>query len=86
MTEQQYRMIETADEADRYFTDETLSSCLDWFEDERGVPTEEYIDRLFNTYAGTDENGAEIDVERYDNAAASRILSRARRLKRERDA
>lgn len=71
------RTITTAEEADALVSDELLGEVLDWFQDERGVPAERFIDRLCDTYA----DGWELD--NYGNAAARRILSRARKIKRE---
>lgn len=71
------RILET--EAD--VTDDILASvdeCVDWFDDERTMPTEEFIDRLCDSY------GAGWDIESYDNPAVRKIMRRARQIRRER--
>ena len=85
MTE--YRNLRTADEVDRYITDADLDSAVDWFDGEPKMPTDEYLDRLFPRYGRgiTDEAGRELDMDSLDNEAARRIMSRARKLRRERD-
>jgi hypothetical protein len=81
MTDRIYTVLQTAEQADEYVTDQYIEETLGWFEDKRGVPTEDFIDRL------CDEQGAyadqPYDLDNYDNDAARRILSRARRIKRE---
>jgi len=84
MTE--YRMLQTADEVDEIITDAMLDEALDWFDDERSVPTDEYLDRLFPRHGAiVDAEGREVDLDSLDNPAARRIMSRARKLRRERD-
>ena len=68
--------LTTSEQADEYVSDDLLSEVLDWFEDERGVPAREFIDRLCETYADG------WDLDSYYNPAANRILTRARILKR----
>lgn len=81
-----YRLLQTAEEVDRWISDDDLNSALDWFDNERGMGTADYLDRLFPRYGGpTDDEGNELDLDQLDNAAARRIMSRARRLRKERD-
>jgi hypothetical protein len=75
-----YKMLQTEEDV----TDEILGcldGALDWFEDERGVPTEDFIDRLCKTYL----NSLWYDLDSYDNEAARKIMREARKLKRERE-
>jgi hypothetical protein len=86
MSETEYRQLKTADEVDRYISDDDLNSAIDWFDDRRGMPTDEFLDRLFPRYGSLkDEAGAELDLTDMDNPAARRIMSRARALRKERD-
>lgn len=84
--ERRYVTLETADQVDRYITDDELDEALDWFDDEPNMPTSDFLDRLFPRYGGpTDETGAELDLDSLDNEAARRIMRRARTLRKERD-
>jgi len=86
MIERQFRMLQTAEEVDELITDEMLNSALDWFDDEPKMPTDEFLDRLFPRYGEKlDPEGREIDLDQLDNAAARRIMSRARKLRKERN-
>jgi hypothetical protein len=77
-----YVVLKTKEEADEHVTDEDISDALDWFADKRGVPTEDFMDRLCgNRYDGRPG----IEVEDFGDPAAKRLLSRARKLKREMD-
>jgi hypothetical protein len=76
MTVDEIRNLVSIEDADEFVTDLMLDETLDWFEDDRGVPTEEFIDRLCTTYADA------WDIDNYDSPAARRILSRARKIKR----
>lgn len=83
---ERYRELLTADEVDRFISDEALNGALDWFDGEPRMSTEEYLDRLFPRYGGiVDDEGATLDLDQLDNEAARRIMSRARSLRRERD-
>lgn len=55
-----------------------IESAVEWFNDERSMPTEDFIDRLCKTYGGS-----EYDLESYDNDAARKIMRIARRIRRE---
>ena len=52
--------------------------CLDWFWDEPGLKTEEFIDRLASTYGGEDW-----DIDNYASDATKRIMKIARAARRE---
>ena len=83
--EQKYRTLQTAAEVDEFISDETLGSALDWFDGEPRMPTDEFLDRLFPRYGGpVGDDGSELDLDQIDNEAARRIMSRARRLRKER--
>ncbi len=86
MSETRYRMLQTGEEVDEIITDADLESALDWFDDEPRMGTADFLDRLFPRY-GTlkDSQGAEVDLDQLDNPAARRIMSRARRLRKERE-
>lgn len=63
-------------------TNEILASvedCVDWFE-EGPMPTEEFIDRLCQSY------GDGWDIEAYDSPAVRKIMRVARQSKRDRAA
>lgn len=79
MSAPDYVMLTTAADADEYVSDADLEGALEWFADKRGVPTEGFIDRLCGSSATPYDLGA------YDNEAARRLLSRARKIKREMD-
>lgn len=81
-----YRLLQTAEEVDQFLTDDDLNSALDWFDDEPKMGTEEFLDRLFPRYGGpSDSDDNELDLDQLDNAAARRIMARARKLRKERD-
>ena len=81
-----YRRLETAEEVDEFITDEHLNSAIDWFDDQRSMPTDDFLDRLFPRYGSlTDGDGRELDLDQLDNPAARRIMSRARKLRKERE-
>jgi hypothetical protein len=68
-------------ESEADVTDDILTSvdeCVDWFDDEPSMPTEEFIDRLCTTYA------VGWDIESYDNPAVRKIMRRARQVRKER--
>lgn len=81
-----YRMLQTAEEVDELISDELLNGALDWFHDEPRMPTDEFLDRLFPRYGDIyDPDGRPLDLDQLDNAAARRIMARARKLRKERD-
>ncbi len=87
MEERPYRLLATAEEVDEFISDDDLSSALDWFDGDPlpKMPRDEFFDRLFPKYGGpTTPDGEELDLDQMDNAAARRILSRARALRKER--
>lgn len=81
-----FRMLQTAEEVDELISDSLLNDTLDWFPEGEKMPTDEFLDRLFPRYGSIlDPEGREIDLDQMDNAAARRIMARARRLRKERD-
>jgi len=89
MTEKTYYMLQTADEVDAWISDDQLEGELDWFPDGEPMPTDEYLDRLFTRYGGPEcplDGYDECDLDSLDNEAARRIMARARKLRKERDA
>ena len=83
MYEKKFRLLQTAAEVDEYITDADLDSTVDWFDNEPSMPTDEFFDRLLGTL--TDNEGSFLDLDQLDNEAAKRIMSRARKLRRERE-
>lgn len=84
MTE--YLTLTTAEQVDRFITDDDLNEALDWFDDEPRMATDEFLDRLFPRYGGPrDDQGRELDLDQMDNDAARRIMARARALRKERE-
>lgn len=81
-----YVVIKTREEADEYVTDGDIESVLEWFVDKRGVPTEDFLDRLcsYNRPAW-DGSKPGIEFEKFDDHGTKRVLSRARKMKREMD-
>lgn len=57
-----------------------VENCVDWFDDEPTMGTQEFIDRLCKTYGGDD-----FDMGNYDNEAARYIMREARRIRKERN-
>lgn len=55
----------------------SVDEAVDWFADERAMPTEEFIDRLCKSY------GTDWDIEDYDTPAVRKIMRRARQVRRE---
>ena len=82
----EYRNLLTSEDVDETISDEMLNDALDWFSDEPKMPTDEFLDRLF-PFDGNprDSAGRMLDLDSFDNEAARRIMSRARRLRKERD-
>ena len=71
----QLRVLHEAADVD----DEVLASvvdCLDFFDDRRLLPVEEFIDCLCNTYADG------WDIESYDCPAVGKIMRYARAMRR----
>ena len=86
MEAKRYRMLQTAEDVNETITDEHLNEVIDWFEGERNMPTEDFLNRLFPRYGSiVDSEGREIDLDQLDNEAARRIMSRARKLRKERE-
>lgn len=56
---------------------ECIAEAVDWFDDERSMPTEAFIDRLCDYAFGW-------DIESYDNEAVRLIMRLARAERRER--
>jgi hypothetical protein len=85
-SERPYRLLQTAEEVDELISDEELNAAVDWFDDSPTMPVDEFLDRLFPRYGSlVDGDGNELDLDQLDNPAARRILSRARKLRKERD-
>lgn len=87
MDEKTYYMLQTAEEAD-LISDAEIESAVDWFDGEASMPRDEYFDRLFGRYSGPTcpiEGYDEFDLDQLDNAAARRLLSRARKNRKERN-
>jgi hypothetical protein len=78
--ERTYVYLDTAEQANTLVSDEDIVSALGWFEEKKGVPAQDFIDKLakHGGYADTPW-----DIDSYDNEAARRLLARARRIKRE---
>lgn len=69
-------------------TDEILEhalDCLDWFQDRKGLSTQDFIDRLAQSYGGSGYDPDNWDIDSYDNPAVRKIMRVARRAKREQD-
>ena len=83
-----YIYLDTKEQAEEFVPDKTVEEVLGWFEDERGVPTEEFLDQLVKDY-GTppfnDNHKLGFDLDSYDNEATRNILSRARKIKKEQE-
>jgi hypothetical protein len=86
MEDKTYRMLHTAEEVDELISDQEISDTVDWFDNEPTMPVSDFLDRMFSRYGGpTDSDGNELDIDQLDNPAARRIMSRARKLRKERD-
>lgn len=70
------KILEAADDVTPEI-EQHVRDTVDWFEDEPTMPTDEFIDRLCNTYGGEGW-----DLESYDNPAARKIMRIARQEKR----
>jgi len=57
---------------------ESVRECVEWFDDEPTMVTEDFIDRLCDSYGGDD-----FDIENYDNPAVRKIMREARAIRRE---
>lgn len=77
-----YVTLRTKEQADEHVTDKDIEEALGWFVDKRGVPAEEFMDRLCPGYM---PDGRRYEVADFGDDAAKRILSRARKMKREMD-
>ena len=87
MDEKRYYMLQTAEEADM-ISDAEIESAVDWFDGETSMPRDEFFDRLFSRYSGPTcriEGYDEFDLDQLDNAAARRLIARARKNRKERD-
>jgi len=82
----EYRNLLTSEDVDETISDEMLNDALDWFDGEPKMPTDEFLDRLLPFHGcPRDSAGRMLDLDSFDNEAARRIMSRARRLRKERD-
>lgn len=87
--DKEYVYLDTEEQANELITDVMIEETLGWFEDEKGVPGEEFIDRLCDNegppHYDTEKHryGLGFDMDSYDNDAARSILRRARRIKKE---
>lgn len=85
-----YVIVKTVEEADEYVSDDMIESALEWFIDKRGVPSGDFLDRLA-TRPRTEIVDGElvrtpgIEFEDFTDPGTKRVLSRARKLKREMD-
>lgn len=61
-----------------------VRECVDWFEDEPTMGTQEFIDRLCKTYGGAGYSPDDFDLDNYDSPAARRIMRIARAERKER--
>jgi len=77
-----YVTLRTKEQADELVSDDDIEGALGWFTDKRGVPAEEFMDRLCPGYL---PDGRRYEVDNFEDPAAKRILSRARKIKREMD-
>ena len=78
-----YVLLEEAEEADSLVTDDDIQDTLEgWFGDRRTVPEEDFIDRLVKDHGGSYAR-TPFEIENYDSPASRRLLSRARKIKKE---
>ena len=78
-----YILMETREQADELVSDDNITDTLEgWFGDRRTVPEEDFIDRIVRDH-GSEYATTPFEIERYDNPASKRLLSRARKIKRE---
>jgi len=73
------RIIAAADEV----TPEMLAQvedCLEWFDLEEPLPTEDFVDRLCNTYLIRDFG---VELGDYDSPATRKFLREARKIRAE---
>lgn len=84
--ETKYQMLESAEDA-ALITDKEIEDALGWFTEKRGLPADEFFDRLFPRYSGpvNPTTGETLDLDQMDNPAAKALLKRARKMKREMD-
>jgi hypothetical protein len=72
--------VTRADQVDDAMIEDVLS-CLDFFWDQKGLGTEEFIDKLSDTYGLGSTPPWELDS--YDSPAARKIMRIARSARRE---
>lgn len=60
-----------------------IVQAVEWFDDSPTMGTTEFIDRLCKTYGGSGERPDDYDLDNYDGPAARRIMSIARRVRKE---
>ena len=87
MIEKRYYLLQTREEAD-LIPDEEIEGAIGWFPEGGPMPRDEFFDRLFSRYGGPRcpvEGYDEFDLDQLDNDAARRLISRARKMRRERD-
>jgi hypothetical protein len=78
-----YLVLETAEQADELVSDDDIQDTLEgWFGERRTVPEEDFIDRLVKDH-GSAYAATPFEIENYDSPAARRLLSRARKIKKE---
>lgn len=81
-----YVILETAEQAERLVSDETIQDCLEgWFGDRRGVPEQAFIDAISDRYGTPRFAESGFEIQDYLCPASRNILKRARRIKRELD-
>lgn len=80
-----FQILESVEDAE-LITDKEIESTLEWFTDKRGVPADEFFDRLFSRSGPKNPTtGDTLDLTQMDNPAAKNLLKRARKMKREMD-
>jgi hypothetical protein len=78
-----YLYLETAEQADELVSDDDIQDTLEsWFGERRTVPEEDFIDRLVKDHGGA-RSSMPFEIESYDSPASRRLLSRARKIKKE---
>ena len=91
MDGKQYIYLDTTEQADELVSDQAIEETLGWFEEQRGVPGNDFLDRLIKAYGEPSYDfekhryGLGFDLDSYDNDAARSILRRARRIKKEQE-
>jgi len=80
--ERSWKILQEADDVTPQI-EADLESCVDWFVDEPTMGTQEFIDRLCQTYGGSGWREGDYDLDRYDSPAARKIMRLARKIRKE---